>query len=347
MTWFKADSFRARSPKLRAFLFSRMDTAKNRLFLQDPLERRRWVSRLRGEAILQSPVDSEGPGEFIELEPERSGPAKECLTLLIRGRQCAWRCVHCDLWKHTQADGESGNDVAGQILGPLRKGAGSGRWVKIYNAGSFFDRAALPSSVVAQAASLLRGFEKVIVESHPAFVGDAIWRFRDAISPARLQIAMGLETAHPQALLALNKGFSVEEFGAAAEELRVNGVELRSFLLVRPPFLDRQTGLDWVKRSIDFSFNVGASVVSLILTRLGNGALDALEKSGLFVPPTLTDLEDSLAFGLNLNRGIVLADLWDLERLREIEPDFENKLTRLAQMNAEQRLVPKALDSLS
>ena len=158
---------------------------------------------------------------------------------------------------------------------------------------------------------------------------------------------MGLETAHPQALLALNKGFSVEEFGAAAEELRVNGVELRSFLLVRPPFLDRQTGLDWVKRSIDFSFNVGASVVSLILTRLGNGALDALEKSGLFVPPTLTDLEDSLAFGLNLNRGIVLADLWDLERLREIEPDFENKLTRLAQMNAEQRLVPKALDSLS
>ena len=324
-----------------------MHSVEDRNLPQDPLGRRQWVSRMRGEAILQSPIDSEGPGEFIELEPERSGPAKECLTLLIRGRQCAWRCVHCDLWKHTQPDGESGNDVAGQILGPLRKGAGSGRWVKIYNAGSFFDRAAVPSSVVAQAAPLLRGFDKVIVESHPAFVGDAIWRFRDAISPARLQIAMGLETAHPQALLALNKGFSVEEFGAAAERLRVNGVELRSFLLVRPPFLDRQTGLAWVKRSIDFSLDIGASVVSLILTRLGNGALDALEKSGLFVPPKLAELEDSLAFGLSLNRGIVLADLWGLERLKDIEPDLDGMLKRLAQMNSEQRPAAKALEALS
>lgn len=267
--------------------------------------------------------------------------------MLIRGRQCAWRCVHCDLWKHTQADGENGNDVAEQILGPLRKGAGSGRWVKIYNAGSLFDRAAVPSSVVAQAAPLLRGFEKVIVESHPAFVGDAVWRFRDAIGPARLQIAMGLETAHPQALLALNKGFSVEEFGVAAERLRVNGVELRSFLLVRPPFLDRQTGLNWVKRSIDFSFNVGAAVVSLILTRLGNGALDALEKSGLFAPPRLAELEDSLAFGLSLNQGIVLADLWGLERLKDTEPDLDGMLKRLAQMNSEQRPAAKALQALS
>jgi radical SAM enzyme (TIGR01210 family) len=219
--------------------------------------------------------------------------------------------------------------------------------VKIYNAGSFFDRAAVPSSVVAQAVPLLRGFEKVIVESHPAFVGDAIWRFRDAISPARLQIAMGLETAHPQALLALNKGFSVEKFGTAAEELRINGVELRSFLLVRPPFLDRQTGRDWVKRSIGFSFNVGASVVSLILTRPGNGALDALEKSGLFVPPKLAELEESLAFGLSLSRGVVLADLWSLERLRDVEPDFDGMLKRLAQMNSEQRPVVKALDASS
>ena len=223
----------------------------------------------------------------------------------------------------------------------------SGRWVKIYNAGSFFDRAAVPSSVVAQAAPILRGFEKVIVESHPAFVGDAIWRFRDAISPARLQIAMGLETAHPQALLALNKGFSVEVFGAAAEQLRAYGVEFRSFLLVRPPFLDRQTGLEWVKHSIDFSFDLGASVVSLILTRLGNGALDALEKSGQFIAPNLPELKESLSYGLGLKRGIVLGDLWGLERLKESEPDFDGVLRSLARMNSEQRPDATGSDALS
>lgn len=323
-----------------------MHSAENSNIPLDPLGRRRWVSRLRQEAILWSGVDSGAKNAFLELEPGDSGGPKECLTLLVRGRQCAWRCVHCDLWKHALGAGEVG-DVAAQILGPLSRGVESGRWVKIYNAGSFFDRAAVPSSVVAQAAPILRGFEKVIVESHPAFVGDAIWRFRDAISPARLQIAMGLETAHPQALLALNKGFSVEVFGAAAEQLRAYGVEFRSFLLVRPPFLDRQTGLEWVKHSIDFSFDLGASVVSLILTRLGNGALDALEKSGQFIAPNLPELKESLSYGLGLKRGIVLGDLWGLERLKESEPDFDGVLRSLARMNSEQRPDATGSDALS
>jgi hypothetical protein len=72
-----------------------------------------------------------------------------------------------------------------------------------------------------------------------------------------------------------------------------------------------------------------------------------LEKSGLFVPPKLAELEESLAFGLSLSRGVVLADLWSLERLRDVEPDFDGMLKRLAQMNSEQRPVVKALDASS
>lgn len=290
-------------------------------------------------------ADSALPNAFIELEPGHKRASRECVTVLVQGRQCAWRCVHCDLWKHTGDHGAGGINVAGQILAPLKAHLRSGRWVKIYNAGSFFDRAAVPSSVVAEAVPLLRGYEKVIVESHPAFVGEAIWRFRDAIRPARLQIAMGLETAHPQTLLALNKGFSVEEFVVAAEQLRANGIELRSFLLVRPPFLDKPTGLEWVKCSIDFSFDVGASVVSLILTRSGNGALDTLEKSGQFIAPNLAELQESLAYGLSRNRGIVLADLWGLERLRGFEPEFDAVMKRLACMNSEQRLINTLLST--
>lgn len=267
--------------------------------------------------------------------------------MLVQGRQCPWRCVHCDLWKHTGDYDAIAASVARQICDPLKTHRRPGRWAKIYNAGSFFDRAAVPVSVVAEAVPWLRGYEKVIVESHPAFVGEAIWRFRDAIRPARLQIAMGLETAHPPTLLALNKGFSVEEFKSAAEQLGANGVELRSFLLVRPPFLDRPTGMEWVKRSIDFSFDVGASVVSLILTRLGNGALDALEKSGQFTAANLSELQESLLYGLSRNRGIVLADLWDLERLRGGEPEFDTVMKRLAWMNSEQpRITPLSLTAI-
>lgn len=196
----------------------------------------------------------------------------------------------------------------------------------------------MPMALREEAIPHLRRYEKVVVESHPAFVGEAIWRFRDAIQPAKLQVAIGLETAHPQALLELNKGFSVDEFAAAAGELSANGVELRSFLLVRPPFVAPEAGLNWVKRSIDFSFEAGASVVSLILTRLGNGAMDALAKSGAFSVPTMAELESSLAYGLKLKRGIVLADLWGLDRFQSSVPQYEESLKRMASMNLTQRL---------
>ena len=56
--------------------------------------------------------------------------------------------------------------------------------------------------------------------------------------------------------------------------------------------------------------------MSLVTTRAGNGALDALAERGGCSPRGLEAIEDALAFGLSLERGRVLADLWDLERLR-------------------------------
>ena len=48
---------------------------------------------------------------------------------------------------------------------------------------------------------MLDGFERVIVESHPAFLAGvyarAMPRFRELIS-GQLEVAIGLETAHPE-----------------------------------------------------------------------------------------------------------------------------------------------------
>jgi hypothetical protein len=99
-------------------------------------------------------------------------------------------------------------------------------------------------------------------------------------------------------------------------------------------------GLDWAKRSLDFAFECGASVASLIPTRDGNGALEVLRKSGDFSPPKLSSLEAALAYGIALKRGRVFADLWDLERFSECADCFPERLTRLQRMNLEQVLKP-------
>ena len=61
---------------------------------------------------------------------------------------------------------------------------------------------------------------------------------------------MGLETAHPEVLRRLNKGMTLDDFSRAADFLRRNGIGVRAFLLLRPPYLDEAEGVEWAKRSL-------------------------------------------------------------------------------------------------
>ena len=85
-------------------------------------------------------------------------------------------------------------------------------------------------------ATQVASFERVIVESHPALVGDRCLRFRDLLK-AQLEVAMGLETVHPIALERLNKRMTTAQFAQAAAHLRENPIDLRVFVLVQPPFI--------------------------------------------------------------------------------------------------------------
>ena len=99
-------------------------------------------------------------------------------------------------------------------------------------------------------------------------VSDACLRFRDCLLN-QLEIAMGLETVHPEILDRLNKRMTLDQFSAAAEFLRSNAIDLRVFILVQPPFMPSAEALHWTERSLDFAFACGATVATLIPTRGG------------------------------------------------------------------------------
>ena len=103
--------------------------------------------------------------------------------------------------------------------------------------------------------------------------------------------------------------------------------------------LDEAAGLLWATRSIQFAFDQGATVVSLIPTRAGNGAMETLQARGLFSPPKLATLESAHAYGIQLQRGRVFADLWDLEQFSECAQCFAPRRDRLHHMNLEQALL--------
>ncbi len=308
--------------------------------------RDRFVLERRAERARLDPWRHQGL--IVEDERTADGGHARVATLFLTGRECPWRCTMCDLWKHTiDADTPPGAIPAqiGAARQELRSEPRPIAGMKLYNAGSFFDPRAVPVDDYDGIAAHLSGLARVIVESHPALVGSRVELFREALDRHRstdgtidLEVAMGLETVHPLALDCLNKRFTIDDFRAAAHALLRRSATLRVFLLISPPFVQAGEQDDWLIRSIETAFSCGASVVSLIPSRAGNGAMESLAAAGEFREPSLDDIERSIAIGVTAgqSRGRVFADLWDLKRFATCSACFEARRARLDAMNLEQ-----------
>ena len=269
---------------------------------------------------------------FVEDECTAERTVEPLAAVFLTNRECPFRCVMCDLWQNTLSEPVPLGAIPAQIDHALAS-LGPARQLKLYNSGSFFDRQAIPPGDYAAIAQRASRFARLIVENHPALTGDACLRFRDLLS-GRLEIAMGLETAHPEVLARLNKRMTLDQFALAAQFLRRNQVDLRVFVLVQPPFLPADEALFWAQRSLDFAMEQGAGVVSLIPTRGGNGAMEELAMQGQFHPPALHLLEAAMEYGLQLRAGRVFADLWGLRAV--CEECHAQRAARLRQMNLQQ-----------
>lgn len=243
----------------------------------------------------------------------------------------------CDLWRNTLQAPVPLGAVPQQIKFALSR-LPAASVIKLYNSGSFFDPRAILVADYPAIAALLSSFNRVIVECHPALVGPRCMEFRNLLA-GKLEVAMGLETAHPAVLEKLNKRMTLEQFTAAAEFLRAANIDLRIFILVQPPFLQPLEALYWAQRSLDFAFDSGATAATLIPTRSSNGAMESLAAEGAFTPPTLSTLEAAMEYGLALHRGRVFADLWDLKPRTEPPCCFSARVDRLRNMNLRQEII--------
>jgi len=267
----------------------------------------------------------------LSAEPRALSPVPVA-TVFFTNRECPWRCLMCDLWKNTLTETVPAGAIPAQIDYALERLAPA-RQIKLYNSGSFFDPRAIPVEDHPAIGNRVASFERVIVECHPALVGENCFRFKTQIE-GRLEVAMGLETVHPQILERLNKRMTTGQFAAAAVSLREHDIDLRVFILVKPPFMPAEDALYWAERSLDFAFDCGATAVTLIPTRGGNGAMEELASLGDFSPPGLAALEAAAAYGIGLQRGRVFVDLWDVKP--ECLHCYPERIERLRVMNLQQ-----------
>jgi radical SAM enzyme (TIGR01210 family) len=288
----------------------------------------------------RNPVDPRRPYAFL-VEPEHSadGRVEDVATIFLTNRECPFRCLFCDLWKNTTEEPVPVGASPEQIDHALSR-LPPALHVKLYNSGNFFDRQAIPPEDHAAIAARVARFRTVIVENHPRLCGDDVPRFRDLLN-GELEVALGLETVHPDILPRLNKRMTLHDYARAVDFLLSQRCHVRSFILLRPPFLDERDGIDWALRSLEYAFDQGARCCSVIPTRGGNGIMERLEADGSFAPPRLASLEAVLEEGLKLKRGRVFVDLWDAGRLPGCPDCAAERIERLRRMNLTQCLLPR------
>ena len=302
-------------------------------------ERDAWITAQRGQ---RNGVDPLRPyGFFVEDEPTAAGKIAPTATVFLTNRECPWRCLMCDLWRNTLAESVPAGAIPRQIDYALQRLPPASQ-IKLYNSGSFFDPQAIPRGDYAAIAQRVSRFDRVIVECHPALVGDDCAGFSDLLY-GELEVAMGLETAHPEILPRLNKRMTLELFRSAARFLEDREIGLRVFILIKPPFMREEDAVEWAVRSLELAFDCGATAATLIATRGGNGAMEALAARGDFAPPGLRMLERAVEQGIAKNRGRVFADLWDTASSPGCPECRTERIARLLRMNLEQR-IPAAID---
>jgi len=281
------------------------------------------------------------PYHFLhEQEPGTGDALQRVNTIFLTGKECAFKCLMCDLWKNTLNGPTPPGAIIKQIDYALAK-LPEADVIKLYNNGNFFDKKAIPTADYPGIIERLKPYSRVIVENHPKLCDEACLEFKDNLN-GTLEIAMGLETIHPAVLPKLNKQMTAEDFSKAARFLRSNGIDVRAFILLNPPYLtDKAENIKWVHNTVQFAFDCGVQCCSIIPTRPGNGVMELLYQQGYYVPPSLDTLEEVFENALALNGGRVFVDTWDIAFLAHCSLCFEARKNRLEAMNLNQQIYPR------
>ena len=288
-----------------------------------------WIISQRGP---RNRVNALEPyGWLVEKELQMNGIADDVAVIFLTNNECPFHCLMCDLWKNTLDQPLKPGMIPAQVEFALKQ-LPPAKHIKLYNSGSFFDPRAIPPEDYGEIAAVLAGFDTVIVESHPAFIGENCLKFKELLKP-ELQVAMGLETADDELLRKLNKKMTTTDFIHAVEFLLVNDILSRAFILLNPPFVDEKEGIRQAKSSVEFAFSIGVECSTIIPVRGGNGIMEILYEQGLFSIPEISSLEEVVEYGLSLKMGRVFADLWDLRLFSQCSSCFEERRSRLNAMN--------------
>jgi archaeosine synthase beta-subunit len=197
----------------------------------------------------------EAPASFWSEEELLDGKRVRCLTIILRTPGCSWwrdsgGCSMCGYNEKASDRSITGDDILSQF-GTAWKSFDNHSIVKVYTSGSFIDENEVPSEVREEILGKVKeSGSKMLFESRPEFVKPEMIGECVRICPD-VEVALGLESANDLVLSkSISKGFTFADYERAAKTVLSAGATVRTYLLLKPPFLTEQEAIDDTLHSI-------------------------------------------------------------------------------------------------
>ncbi|HDM66868.1 MAG TPA: TIGR01210 family radical SAM protein [Thermoplasmatales archaeon] len=199
---------------------------------------------------LSKPIRCWSEKDVLDDKPSRA------YVIILYTRGCSWAhesgCSMCGYFNDSAWQEIPWEKLVEQFKNALRNYSDE-PILKIFTSGSFLDDKEIPSKVREKIIDMIpRSVRKLIVESRPEYItNDTLSYLKNNVGGRILEIGVGLETSSDEIReKVINKGFTFKEYIESVKLIREYGFKLKTYILVKPPFLTEKDSIEDTIRSV-------------------------------------------------------------------------------------------------
>jgi len=171
----------------------------------------------------------------------------DALVVILRTKGCSWQkksgCRMCG-YSVDSDPATQDEEIIAQLNSAFERSKGEDV-LKLYTSGSFFDEAEISNELKQELLDIIGDkTKKLIIESRPVFISSD--KVKESLNSVKdLEIAIGLESSSDIVLeKCINKGFRLDDYVTGARTARDAGATVRTYLLIKPPFLTEKEAIE-------------------------------------------------------------------------------------------------------
>ncbi|MBY8989139.1 MAG: archaeosine biosynthesis radical SAM protein RaSEA [Candidatus Lokiarchaeota archaeon] len=224
-------------------------------------------------------------------------------TIILRTKGCSWSlgesggCTMCGYIQDANIENVNSGNIIKQFdyaFNSKIKEINSDEdnfSLKVFNSGSFFDENEISDEArlhIYEKIEELDKIKEVVIESRIEYItSDRLTELKDNLKNKHIEIAIGVETVNDYIRNHyINKGMLFNDFKTVLNICKENNIGVKTYLLLKPPFLNEQGAIDDCISSINNLIDLGVNTISINPVNIQKGTLvESLYMQNRYRPP--------------------------------------------------------------